>query len=174
VDVKGSVSQKTSEYKRIFKSAKITDVQGYIDQTFGNTREQLRLLIFVTIIIAILVTVLITALFSKTLIAKDMSRIAIMRSMGISLSDIKVQYLTRVLVVLIAGILAGTIIANTVGHWLFSAVLSVIGAANIEFIVNPLEAYIVSPVFLMVVVIITTLTGIKSIESYDISDINVE
>ena len=174
VDVKGSVSQKTSEYKRIFKSAKITDVQGYIDQTFGNTREQLRLLIFVAIIIAILVTVLITALFSKTLIAKDMSRIAIMRSMGISLSDIKIQYITRVLVVLIAGILAGTIITNTVGHWLFSAVLSVIGAANIEFIVDPLEAYIVSPVFLMVVVIITTLTGIKSIESYGISDINVE
>lgn len=174
VDVNGDVPRKTSEYKRVFNDAKIVGVQGYIDQTFGNTINQLELLIIVAIIIAVLVTVLITSLFLKTLIAKDMSLIAIMKGMGISLKDIRIQYITRALAVLIMGILTGTIIANTLGHWLLSAVLSIVGAANIEFIVNPLRAYILSPVGLIIIVIITTLVSIKSIRQYDISYINVE
>jgi len=174
VDVNGDVSSKASEYERIFDDAKITDVQGYIDQTFGSTINQLELLIILAIIIAVLVTVLITSLFLKTLVAKDTPRIAIMKSMGVSLKDIRIQYLTRALVVLIMGILVGTVVANTLGHWLLSAALSIVGAANIEFIVSPFLAYILIPVALITIVTITTLFSIKAIKKYDISDINVE
>ncbi len=174
VDVDGDVARKVSEYERRFENAKITDVRGYIDQTFGNTINQLELLIVLSVVIAILVAALITSLFAKTLIAKDTSQIAIMKSMGISLGDIKIQYVTRALTVLIAGVLVGTVVANTLGHWLLSAALSIVGAANIEFTVNPWVAYILIPVVLIIIVTITTLASIKSIKKYDISDINVE
>ena len=174
VDVEGDVARKVSEYERRFDDAKITDVQGYIDQTFGNTIDQLELLIFLSVTVAMLVAALITSLFSRTLIAKDTPRIAIMRSLGISLGDIKTQYITRALVVLTAGVLVGTVIANTAGHWLLSAALSIVGAANIEFTVNPLLAYILIPVVLITIVAITTLVSIKAIKKYYISDIKVE
>ncbi|MFP4015943.1 MAG: FtsX-like permease family protein [Halanaerobiales bacterium] len=174
LDVSTDVTQKVSEYESIFEDVKVLDLIEYQKQTLGNTIDQLTLLTITAIITAVLVTVLITSLFLKTLIARDMSQIAIKRSIGISLKDIKKEYITRALLVLNMGIVIGTIISNTVGEKLLTVILSIIGVANMEFIVNPVEAYILSPFVMIVVVTVTTLLSIKSIKEYSISDISVE
>jgi putative ABC transport system permease protein len=174
LNVNQDVSRKAAEYKNMFKEVKVTDIKGYIQQTFSNTIDQLKLLIITAVIIAGFVIVLITSLFLKMLVAKDMSQIAIMRSIGIPLKDIRIQYITKALLVLNLGIVVGTVISNTLGQSLLSAALSMIGASRIEFIINPWEAYILSPVMMMLVVTVTTLVSIKAIKQYSISDINVE
>lgn len=174
VDVKKDVTEKIDEYKNIFNEAKIIDTEGYLQQTFDNTISQLKLVTILAIVLAILIAVLITSLFVKMLIAKDLSQIAIMRSIGVTLKDIRVQYITKSLMVLNLGIIIGTILANYLGEILLSAVLSMIGAPNFKFIVNPVEAYVLSPVVLMVIVTITTLISVASIKQFSISDINQE
>ncbi|WP_425447247.1 FtsX-like permease family protein [Dethiothermospora halolimnae] len=114
-------------------------------------------------VLAILVSILITSLFLKMLIAKDSSQIAIMRSIGISLRDIQIQYITRGLIVLNLGIIIGTVISNTLGEKILSLILSIIGAYKIEFTVNPIEAYLFTPVMLMTVVTITTFSKKRDI-----------
>ena len=173
-NVNTDVSSKVQEYNQAFENIKVTDIEGYINQTVSNIIGQLELLTITAIIIAVLITILITSLFLKMLTAKDMSQIAVMKSIGISLKDIKIQYITRALIVLNLGIIMGTIFSNTLGERLLSLLLSVLGAKNIQFIVNPLEAYILSPIFLMFVVSITTILSINSIENYSIEDINLE
>ena len=173
-NVNKDVSSKVQEYNQAFENIKVTDIEGYINQTVSNIIGQLELLTITAIIIAVLITILITSLFLKMLTAKDMSQIAVMKSIGISLKDIKIQYITRALIVLNLGIIMGTIFSNTLGERLLSLLLSVLGAKNIQFIVNPLEAYILSPIFLMFVVSITTILSINSIENYSIEDINLE
>jgi len=173
-NVNTDVSSKVQEYNLAFENIKVTDIEGYINQTVSNIIGQLELLTITAIIIAVLITILITSLFLKMLTAKDMSQIAVMKSIGISLKDIKIQYITRALIVLNLGIIMGTIFSNTLGERLLSILLSVLGAKNIQFIVNPLEAYILSPIFLMLVVSITTILSINSIENYSIEDINLE
>jgi ABC-type antimicrobial peptide transport system permease subunit len=118
--------------------------------------------------------IILSSLFIKMLIAKDMSGIAIMRSIGISSKDIKIQYITKALLVLNLGIVTGTIMANTLGQKLLSAMLSIVGASKIEFIINPLKAYVLSPIIMMFIVTVTTLLSIKSIRQYSVRDINVE
>ena len=174
VDVNGNVSAKVNEYKKKFNDTKVYDIKGYIGQTLINTIDQLKLLTITAFIITGLVIVLITSLFLKMLIAKDLSQIAIMRSLGISIKDISIQYITKTLLVLNLGIIVGTIMANILGEKLLSAVLSIVGASRIEFIVNPLEAYVLSPFIMMFIVILTTLLSIKSISRYSVRDINVE
>ncbi|WBW95004.1 ABC transporter permease [Oceanirhabdus sp. W0125-5] len=174
IDVKNDVKGKVDEYKKLFKEAKIIESEDFMNQTFDNTISQLKLVIIVAIVLAILVAMLITSLFLKMLIAKDSSQIAIMRSIGVTLRDIRVQYITKSLVVLNLGIVIGTIMANYLGEKLFSIVLSFRGAPNFKFEVNPLQAYVLSPVILMVIVTITTLISIASIKQLNISDINQE
>ncbi len=174
INVNKDITSKAAEYSDMFKDVKVTDIEGYIQQTVANTIDQLKLLTITAIIIAGLVTILITSLFLKMLIAKDISQIAIMRSIGISLRAIKIQYFTRALLVLNLGIVVGTVTANTLGQRLLSAVLSIMGASRIEFIINPLEAYILSPMTMMFIVTMTTLVSTKSIRQYNIADINVE
>ncbi len=174
VDVEKDTSKKIQEYELIFNDVKIIGQKGYLEQTFGNTIQQLRLLTITAIIIAVLVTVLITSLFLKMLITRDKSQIAIKKSIGISIKDIKIEYITKSLIVLNLGIIIGTLISNTLGQMLFSVVLSMMGAPEFEFSINPLEAYIMSPVTMIIIVTLTTLLSIKSIRQFSISDINVE
>lgn len=174
VDVNSDIHGKIYEYERLFPEAKITDLEGYFNQTFGNTVKQLQLLTVLAIAIALLVAVLITSLFLKMLIAKELSQIAIMRGIGLRLKDIQLQYITRALVVLNSGIIVGTLFSNTIGQGLLSAVLSIVGASKIDFVINPLQAYLISPAALIIIVTLTTLVSITSIKEFKISDINAE
>ena len=169
LDVKTDIGEKIDEYTEAFYPAKITDIDGYLDQTFGNTTGQLKLLTLLAVLIAVLVAMLITSLFLKMLIAKDSSQIVIMKSLGFSLKDIRLQYITRALVVLNAGIILGTVFSNTIGQSMIGAILSMVGASNIEFIINPVHAYILSPIALIIIVTITTLLSIVSMKNFNIS-----
>lgn len=174
VDVKGDINAKVEEYTRAVYPAKVTHLEGYVAQTFGNTMEQLKLITGVAIVIAIFISILITSLFLKMLIAKDYSQIAIMKSLGASLKDTRIQYVTRALVVLNIGIIVGTIVSNTFGQNLVSVLMSQMGASKIEFVIEPLQAYILSPLTLMIVVTITTLISIVSIKETSIARMILE
>jgi putative ABC transport system permease protein len=156
--------EKKEEYAAAFAPARVTDLDGYMAQTLGDTVRQLRLVTIVAVVVGIGVSVLITSLFMRMLISKDRTRISIMRSIGFSLRDIRTQYLTMALTVLAIGIVAGTLFSNTLGQRLVSALWAFMGAARITFVINPLQAYLLLPALLMGAVAATTrsaLTGIK-------------
>lgn len=174
LDVKSHVNtrEKIDAYAKFFYPAKVTDLQGYLSQTFGNTIEQLRTFTVIAVMVALLVSMLITSLFLRMLIAKDYSQIAIMKSIGFSLNDIRSQYITRTLLVLLIGIIIGTICANTVGEKMVSALMSLMGASDIQFVIDPIKAYILCPFILMIVVAITTILSAASIKKNSITEMN--
>ncbi|QDQ06041.1 ABC transporter permease [Bacillus sp. BD59S] len=159
VDLKSIVDlqEKVKEYKQNFSSAKITDTDDYLTQTLGETIKQLRLVTQVAILIAILISVLITAMFFKMILAKDSSQILIMKNIGFSYKDIRIQYITRSIVIVLLGIVTGTCIAATFGEMLVSWLGSFMGAAHIKFVVNPIVSYIICPAILFISVTATTL-----------------
>lgn len=159
VDLKLNVGlqEKVKEYKQNFSSAKITDTDDYLTQTLGETIKQLRLVTQVAILIAILISVLITAMFFKMLLAKDSFQILIMKSIGFSSKDIRIQYVTRSIVIVLIGIVTGTVLAATFGEMLVSWLGSFMGAAHIKFVVNPIVSYVICPAILFICVTATTL-----------------
>ena len=174
LDVKSNISEKVSEYSEAFYPARVTDSRLYLTQTMGNTIGQLRFFTLLAIVIVLFVSMLITSLFLKMLIAKDSSQIAIMKGIGFSLKDIRVQYISRALLVLNVGIILGTVISNTVGQSLVSFIWSFMGASKIRFIINPVEAYILYPLALMIIVSIATLLSTLSIKKSSIAEMNAE
>ncbi len=169
VDVRTNVDAKLAVYSEAFSPARVTRLEGYLDQTFGNTIDQLKMVSAAALVIAVFVSILITSLFMRMLIAKDTGQIAIMKSLGASIQDVRAQYITRALLTLNIGIILGTIASNTLGQSLVSAIWSQMGASNIQFVVDPLQAYILSPLALMAVVSVTTLTSISSIRETSIT-----
>jgi len=174
LDISGNRAEKIAEYKENFKEVKITDPEEYFQQTFKNTIDQLKLLTFSSLLIVVLITVLITSLFIKMLTAKDKSQIAVKKAIGISLKNIKLEYITKALFVLNLAIVLGTITANTLGEKIISAALTIVGAAEISFKINILQAYIMIPLLLIVIVSLTVLWSLKSIKGLSIADINLE
>ncbi|MGE7861559.1 ABC transporter permease [Bacillus mobilis] len=159
VDIKPNMNlqEKVKEYKHNFSSAKITDTDDYLTQTLGETIKQLRFVTQVAMLIAILISVLITAMFFKMLLAKDSSQILIMKNIGFSYKDIRIQYITRSIVIVLIGIVTGTLLAATFGEMLVSWLGSFMGAAHIKFVVNPIVSYLICPAILFISVTATTL-----------------
>lgn len=157
------------QYEEQFAPAKVTNLEGYLEQTLGNTVERLQLLVVVGIVIAVFLSLLITALFMKMLIAKDTSEIAILRSIGFSLSNVRVKYLSLMLMILLLAVVTGTICSNTLGESLVGMVMASFGASSIRFVIDPMQAYVWSPLLLFAVVSLTALGSLASIRKTSIS-----
>lgn len=169
-----SIDAKVQEYAETFHPARVTDLEGYLSQTLGNTIAQLRKVTVVAVGVGLCVAALITSLFLTMLISKDSSQIAIMRSMGFSLRDIRVQYLSRALLLLGLGIALGTVFSNTLGQRLVSSLWALMGASQIRFVIDPIRAYVLLPSFLMLAVSLTTLLSIRGIKETNIAEMIVE
>jgi putative ABC transport system permease protein len=164
-----SKDTKAAEYRAAFGDARVTDLEGYLSQTLGTTLSQLSTVTAGAIALGLVVSVLITSLFFRMLIAKDTRRIAIMRSIGFSQRAVRLQYLASSLLLLVLGIGVGTLFSNTLGQQIVSFLWSFMGAARIEFVIDPVKAYLLIPAALMAAVAVTTLSAVRRIKDRSIS-----
>lgn len=164
------VDIKVSEYSDRFKYAKVSDINEYMNQTYGPTISSVQKGSYSAIVIALIIAVLVTLLFMKMLVAKDKYSISVMKAFGFSNSDIQAQYISRSVFILIVGIILGTILANTLGEMLAGAVISSFGASTFQFSVNPLSAYLFSPLMMIGSVLIATLIGTSRAGQISISE----
>jgi len=169
-----SKEKKVAEYGIELEDARVTDLEGYLSQSLSNTISQLTTAVFGALTIGIIVSVLITLLFFRMLITKDYQRIAIMRSIGFSQGAIRIQYLVSSLLLLLFGIGVGTLFSNTLGQRVVSFLWSFMGASRIEFVIDPIRAYILIPLALMAAVAFTTISVVTRIEDRSISTIIAE
>lgn len=152
-----------AQYKEQLPFAKVHGVEENIDQMFGPTINSIKIASYAAIGVTVLLTVLVTVLFMKMLVAKDRYSIAILKSMGFTSKNIRGQYLTRSVIVLMLGVVIGTIMANTLGEYVGVAIISAFGATAFNFVVNPFFAYMVSPLLIGTCVYIATLLGVSDI-----------
>lgn len=156
---KSLADKKVSEYADKFPFAKVSDIDEFVKQTFGSITNAVKISSYAAAAIALTITVLVTLLFMKLLIAKDRYAIAVMRSFGFTNSDIKTQYISRSVFILVLGVLLGTLLANTLGERLAGMIISSFGASSFDFTVNPLSAYLLSPLMMTCLVLAATVIG---------------
>ena len=157
------IAQKTTGYSELFAPAKVTGIEGYRSQTFASTIEQLKAVTLAVSAFSLVVGAGVTALFLKLILAKDRRHIQIMKGLGFTSAHIRTQYLAAVALSLFAGLLLGTVAANTVGELLVGALMGTLGAGKISFVVSPLQAFVICPALLMAAVTATTLLSTRAI-----------
>lgn len=167
---KALVDGKVSAYTNQFDFAKISDVDEFVAQTFGSTISAVEKASYAAIAVALIIMVLVTLLFMKMLVAKDRYAIAVMKALGFTNSDIRKQYVSRSVFVLIAAVILGTLLANTLGEMLADAVISSFGASAFQFTVNPVSAYLYSPLMMIGAVLLATIIGISGAGQIKISE----
>lgn len=163
LDVKPGVSvhEKVDQFTDAFYPAKITHLKSYLAQTLGNTIRQLQLVTILAIVISLSITLLITSLFLRMLLAKDAPQLAMMRSLGFTLRDIQIQYLIRMLLLGVTGVLIGTLGTVTIGQGLVEVAGSFMGAPKIHLEFNPLISYVLYPLLFLVIISMTSLLNTR-------------
>lgn len=163
------VAAKAAEYGGKYNYAKVSDIQEFTRQTFGSTISSIELASKAALAVALVITVLVTLLFMRMLVAKDRYSIAVMKAFGFTNRDIQLQFLSRSVFVLVIGIVLGTVLANTLGEKLAGAVISSFGAASFKFAVNPLTAYLFSPLLMVCAVLLATIISTSGAGKIQIS-----
>jgi putative ABC transport system permease protein len=137
----------------------------------------------VSAVVAIALAVLMTALFTRMLVARDSGQIAIQRAVGADDAGLRSQYLTRILLVLVLGVIGGTLAANTLGEGLFNLMFEGLfggfeplgqGTSRINFAVNLLLAYVAPPAALLGTVAVTAAVSCRSISAATLSTLTTE
>lgn len=162
--------RKVSEYADRFRYAKVSDIDEYMAQTYGSTISTVGKASYSATAVALMVMVFMTLLFMKMLVAKDKFSIAVMKAFGFTDSDVRAQYISRSVFVLIVGIVLGTLLANTLGQMLAGAAISSFGASAFRFTVNPLSAYLLSPLTMIGSVLLATWIGTSGAGRVKISE----
>lgn len=152
-------SAKATEYGTRFPYAKVADLGAYFGQVFGGTVQAIGKAVFAANAVALCLSALVTLLFMRLLVAKDRYPVAVLKAFGFTSADIRAQYAARALFVLIVGVLAGTLLANTLGEALVRLVIGMFGAASFRFVIDPLRAYLLSPLMTALAVVAATLVG---------------
>ena len=155
----GVLAEKTEEYSRKFPYAKVSGMEDYVTQTFGQTLRAVRTASVGAGFVAVVVTLLVILLFMKLLTAKVRYSIAVLKSVGFTGSDISRQYIWRSVLVVILGILLGSVLAGTLGERIAGAAISSLGAAAFQFTEDPLSSFVLSPVVLLFTALAATIAG---------------
>jgi putative ABC transport system permease protein len=148
----------------------IEPMEEFINQLLGSVSRQVKVAGTAVVVIGILLAALIVVLFMKLRLAKDVSQIAAMKAIGFTNSDVRKQYLYKIVMVSIAGIILGTLAANMLGEGIGSAALGTIGLgiSKITFIINPWTAFVLLPLVLLAVGAGTTWISTRQIREYNI------
>lgn len=163
-----SINTKTMDLRSILDDSKITPVAEFVSQTLGGIINYLVLVEIAAILISLILISLITILILRLLTAREHSEIAIKKAIGFSNRDIRIQYAIRILIIQVLAIIVGTLIANLLGDSLLGMIFSTMGASSITMLVEPVFAYILSPLTQVFVVFITVVLGTKVVESFHI------
>jgi putative ABC transport system permease protein len=142
-----------------FPYAKVSSLEEYVAQTFGPTIRAIGSASRISLAVALVLAVLITALFVRMLVARDRVSIAALRALGFRNSDIARQYLARSALVAGIGVLAGSLLANTLGESLVGALISLFGASSFEFAADPLSAWLLIPLAVALSALAATAAG---------------
>ncbi len=157
-------------YAARYPDVKVTSVDDFMEQMYGATIRSVGLASHVALVVALLITILVTLLFIKMLIAKNRYSIAVMKASGFTNGDFKVQYAARSILVLLIGILLGVILANTLGEALTVMTTSSFGVTSLQLQINPVSAYLLCPLMMIVATLFATMLGTSGIGRVTISE----
>lgn len=146
------------EYAKNYSFAKILPAEEFTAQTFGSITDSFGNAAYVSIVVALFIGILITVLFLKLQSAKEFSELATLRVLGFSLSDLIKQYMIKGSIASFIGIVLGMIWCNTACEKVVGLVLAAAntGIADFNFHVSPFFNFVLCPLLMLVIALITT------------------
>lgn len=163
--------EKLSAYRERFGDVKISDVNGYVDQTFGGTKDAIGKVALISSLLALVIAFTLTLLFMRMLYFKDKKQIAVLKAVGFRNADINLQYVLRAMIVLLLSLLIGMACTRTVGRSLGTLILSIFNISGVRLLGSAAIRYFIAPISIGISVAFGTILGVRGIVHLKISEL---
>lgn len=171
---KALLTDKTEKLRQAVPGGKVTPVNEFISQTVGGVAQSLTLVRNLSIAMSLLLIMLISIMVLRLMIAREHRAIAIKKAIGFSNRDLRVQLGIRILAIQVLAIAIGTDLANDFGGDLLGLMLSSLGASEVNLLIEPVGAYLYSPLGQMLAAAFTIFLGTRIVKAYHIRDQIIE
>lgn len=162
------------QVKELFPDDKVMDAGECVDGMIGDITNQMDMMIYVITGIVLVINSLITVLMMKTMMTRERGDIALLKSIGFRNGAIRSWQMMRILILLVAAILLGTILSKLLGPVTVGQVFNMMGATKVKLCVNPVEAYLVYPLLLLAVTGVSAFLCAGGVKKVDVKEVNIE
>lgn len=176
----GIINNNTEKKEEVIKELRDTypdlDIKNgkeYVNSMMGNLTSQIGSIKNIIFILILGINFLITSLIVRMLLTKEVPEIAVLKSIGFKDKDIRNWQVTRIGIILVLSTIIGTIAGNLLGGPLTSGIFKMMGATQINLLVEPLQVYVIYPVILIfttMIAVITNLSGVRKTKIWEINN----
>lgn len=142
-----------------FPWAKVAVVEDYTEMALGGIIGSLRTAVWITLALGVFLSALLVGLALRILLAKDDHDIAVQKAIGMPARVVAGQYTVSLTGVLLAGLFIGSIVSLCLGQPIITLMLSSFGVTRIDFIIDPLTVFVLTPLALVAAALLTGWIG---------------
>ncbi len=171
---KKQLSEIMNKTKKIMPGARVQTVVEFIDSMIGGISDQLRSLKSLILAVVIVINILVVVLMQKMFLIREQGEMGMLKAIGFSDSKLISWQTKRIMLVLFAGILLGTVTGTPFSQITSGQVFKIMGASKIEFQINIPEVYIFYPVILFMAIVaacIITMQKVRKISPQEMNNI---
>lgn len=150
--------------------ADVTDIEDYVQDTYGPTLAQLCLASRGAALIAALVAFVVTMLFLRLIVERNRDTISLQKALGFTSGEIGRAYCLRGFLFAAAGVISGLALGTLLGESLCGIVLKSFGADNFRFIISWNRLLVGIPAIILGTTMFAVLMGtaeVQRIKAYE-------
>lgn len=158
--------------EKIFPESEVQTVKEFIGSMIGNITDKLESIKVLILVLVIVINVLVIMLMQKMFLIKERGEIGMMKAIGVKVPTIIRWQTKRVGIVLFLGMLLGTLTGTPFSKLTAGQVFEIMGARNIEFVINTWEVYVLYPVIVFVCALAACIVTMRKVKKVSVQEIN--
>lgn len=158
--------------RKIYPDAEILTAKEYIGTMIGGITEQLAGFKILILAVVIIINILVVVLMQKLFLIRERGEMGLLKAIGFKNSSIIGWQTKRIMIVLFAGILIGTLTATPFSQITSGEIFKIMGASKIEFVINPFEVYFIYPVMIFVATVFACVIVMLKVKDISAKEIN--
>lgn len=147
------------------ESIKIAEISEYVNGMYGQTISKIGNASVMTKAVASAVILVVILLLMRLVIWRERGESSLKKALGLTASDIRADYLKKLGVYLLAGLVLGILSGMLIGQRFAGGLLSFMGAKGLEFTIDPISTFIVVPVLMILTVFAAAFVSLKEIKN---------
>lgn len=171
---KEEVTEIIDKVKEEMPEAEVQTTEEFIDSMIGGISDMLKPIKGMIMTLVIIINILVMVLMQKMFLIREQGEMGMLKAIGFSNGAIMSWQTKRMALVLFLGMLFGTVTGTPFTQLTSGEIFKFMGASKIEFVINPLEIYVLYPVVIWaatVVACVITMLQVRKVSVDSIKEI---
>lgn len=160
------------EITKLFKDYEVSTGGEYISKMMGNIAETFDSIRQLIVVVIMAINMLVAILVSKAFLTKERGEIGMLKAIGFDNGSLICWQVLRIGMILVLSAILGALLSNPVAQISSGKVFEMMGATHIEFVIKPLEVYVVYPLLALAATMVGTIISVQQIRRISAQETN--